>query len=456
MENDKASATLLGTEKIGKLLFKYALPSIIAMIAVSIYNVVDSIFIGHAVGALALSGLAITFPFMNIIGAFATLVAMGASALTSMRLGQKDYESTKLILGNTVTLNIIFGLLITLTGYIFLDPILNFFGASKQILPYAHDFMKVYLIGSVFSQLFFGLNSLIRVSGAPQKSMYAIIITILITIILNPLFLFVLKLGVMGSALATVISQAVMCCWEIGYFLNKNSSIHLQRSALRLKKNIISDALSIGLAPFLLHVASCVLVIIINKGLNKYGGDMAIGAFGIINRFSFIFGMIVIGFTQGMQPIVGYNYGAKQYSRVIKTFKITIICGCLVNVIGFLFAELTPGLIASVFTNDKTLIHAVIVGMQLFMIAFPLSSIQMVADSFFQSIGKAKQAIFLSLTRQLIIILPAILILPLFFGLKGIWISMPVSDVLAALISASMLYFQLHKIKYQPETLQQI
>ncbi len=456
MENEKTSAALLETEKIGKLLFKYAIPSIIAMITVSIYNVVDSIFVGHAVGPLALSGLAITFPFMNIMGAFGNLVAIGSSALTSMRLGQKDYESTKLILGNTVTLNMIFGLLITFIGYVFLDPILNFFGASPQILPYAHDFMKVYLIGSVFWQFFVSLNSMIRVSGAPKKSMYAIIITILITIVLNPLFLFVLKLGVMGSALATVISLAIMCCWEFSYFLNKNNSIHLQRKALLLKKNIIYDSLSIGLAPFLLHVASCFIVIIINKGLNKYGGDMAIGAFGIINKFSFIFGMIVIGLTQGMQPIVGYNYGAKQYSRVIKAFNITLLCGCLVNVVGFLFAELTPRLIASIFTSDKTLIHAVIVGMQLFMLAFPLSSIQIVADSFFQSIGKAKQAIFLSLTRQLIFILPAILILPLYFGLKGIWISMPVSDAAAALISASMLYFQLHKIKYQPKTLQQI
>jgi len=439
--------TELGTEKISKLLMQYALPAIIAMTASSLYNIIDGIFIGHGVGALALSGLGITFPLMNIEAAFATLVGVGAATLTSVRLGQKDYESARLILGNVVTLNAIVGISLTILGLIFLDPVLKYFGASPHTLPYAHDFMIIVLFGNLITQMYFSMNALLRSAGFPKKAMAATICSVLINLVLNPFFIFGLKLGIRGSAMATVISQGAMMCWQISIFSNKNNFIHFQKGIFRLKKKLVEDSLSIGMSPFLMNMASCLIVILITKGLEKYGGDLAIGAYTNVNRVMFMFVMIVIGFNQGMQPIAGYNFGAKLYPRVTKVLKVTMICATVVTTTGFIIGEFFPKAVASAFTTDKELINQTVNGMRIAMMMFPIIGFQMVASNFFQSIGMANKAIFLSLTRQLIFLLPSLLICPHFFGLNGVWMSMPIADATATFTSVAMLIIQFRRFK---------
>lgn len=452
MEKERLTKEL-ETEKIGKLLFRYALPSIISMTATSIYNVIDSIFVGHGVGPLALSGLAVTLPFMNIIIAFSTLIGVGTATLMSMRLGQKDYDTTKMILGNSTTLSILAGLLMILLGIFFLDPILTFFGASANTLPYAHDFMTVYLAGNIFAQLFFSLNALLRATGAPKMAMISIIGTVVINTALNPLFIFGLHMGIQGSALATVISQAVMLIWQIRFFSNKKNIVHFQKGTFGLRRVIVRDGLSFGISSFLMHIASCIVVIIINNGLSRYGGDMAVGAYGIVTRFSFIFGMLVIGLIQGMQPIAGYNYGAKLYPRVTQVLKVSILWATVAMCIGFFLGELCPRAVTIMFTNDEELIRQSVNGLRIVMVSAPIIGFQMITSSFFNCIGMAKKAIFLTLSRQLIFLIPMLLILPHFFGLNGIWISQPASDILATVITGILLWRQFSIFKHHPDRL---
>ena len=286
------------------------------MTASSLYNITDSIFIGQGVGALAISALALTFPLMNLAAAFGTLVGVGASTLMSLRLGQKDYKSANNILGNVFVLNLIFGSAYTVVILLFLDPILYFFGASAETLPYAHDFMVIISLGNVITHMYFGLNAMLRATGNPQKSMYATIFSVIINVILAPTFIFGFGWGIRGAALATVMAQTSMLIWQIRLFSNKDNFIHLQKGSFRLKRKIVLDSLSIGMAPFLMNAVSSVIIIVINQGLIRHGGDLAVGAYGIINRVAFLFAMVVMGLNQGMQPIAGYNYGARQFDRV--------------------------------------------------------------------------------------------------------------------------------------------
>lgn len=439
----------LGTENIGKLLTKYAVPAIIAMTAASLYNIVDSIFIGHGVGALAISGLALTFPLMNLAAAFGSLVGVGASTLLSVRLGQKDYKSANQILGNVVLLNLTIGISFTIIGLLLLDPTLYFFGASEKTLPYAHDFMEIILMGNVVTHLFLGLNAMLRSSGHPKQAMYAMIWTVVINTILNPLFIFVFKWGIQGSAIATVISQTLMLLWQVRFFRDSKNFLHFTKEGMKLKKRIVSETIAIGMSPFMMNLAACVIVILINQGLKRHGGDLAIGAFGIVNRIAFIFIMIVMGLNQGMQPIAGYNYGARFFSRVNCVLKKTILCACLITSVGFILGEACPHLIASIFTTDKELIDLSSTGLRIVVLFFPLVGFQMVTSNFFQSIGMAGKAIFLSLTRQMIFLIPCLLILPRFFGTIGIWSSMPVADLASAVVSGLMLQMQFRKFKKQ-------
>ena len=438
---------ILGTEKIGKLLISYALPSIVASTVMSVFNIVDSIFIGHGVGTLGLSGLAILLPLMNMMVAFSTLVAVGGSNLMSIRLGQKEYDSANLILGNVATLSIIYAMILNIVCYIFLDKILIFSGASTHTLPYARDFMQVFLAGNIFTQLFFNLNAMLRSSGAPHKAMISTIGMVLIVIILNPFFIFKLKMGMRGSALATVLSQAIMLLYQLHHFFNKKNFIHFQKGTFRLRRNVVVRLMSIGLSPFFMNLTACIVVIIITNSLTRYGGDMAVGAYGIINRFLFFFLMIIIGLMQGMQPIVGYNYGAKSYNRAFRVLKLSIFLGTLISTTGFLFGEFMPNVITSMFTTDKELIAISISGMRIMMLAVPLLGAQIISTGFFQSIGYVKTAIFLSLLRQLILIIPALLVFPLFFGLNGIWMSVPISDTLATIISITLLIYTYRQLK---------
>ena len=437
----------LGTERIGKLLMQYAIPAIIAMTASSLYNMVDSIFIGHGVGALAISGLALTFPLMNLAAAFGSLVGVGASTLISVKLGQKDYDTAQRVLGNVLVLNVIIGLLFTIVTLIFLDPILYFFGGSDATVGYARNYMVVILLGNIITHIYLGLNAVLRSAGHPQKAMYATIATVLVNTLLDPLFIYVFDWGIQGAAIATITAQVLALIWQFKLFSNKNELLHFHKGIYRLKKKIVYDSLAIGMSPFLMNLAACFIVILINQGLQKYGGDLAIGAFGIVNRLVFIVVMIVMGLNQGMQPIAGYNYGAQQYLRVRKVLIVTIVAATLVTTFGFLVGMLMPELAVSIFTTDEELIRLAAKGLRITVVFFPIIGFQMVTSNFFQSIGMASKAIFLSISRQVLILIPCLLILPRYYGQFGVWVSMPVSDITASLIAGSMLVWQMKKLK---------
>ena len=388
----KGAATELGTERIRKLLMQYAVPAIIAMTASSLYNMVDSIFIGHGVGPLAISGLALTFPLMNLAAAFGSLVGVGAATLVSMRLGQRDYGTAQNILGNVVVLNLIIGLA-------------------------------------------FGITTLL---------------------LLDPLFIYGFGWGIRGAAIATVLAQVIALIWQFHILSDKSELLHFRRGIYRLRRKIVRDILAIGMSPFLMNLAACFIVIQINKGLKQYGGDLMIGAYGIVNRLAFFFVMIVMGINQGMQPIAGYNFGARQYDRVLRVLRLTIIGATCVTGAGFLMGELAPRLAVSAFTNDPELIRLAVEGMRIVFICFPIIGFQMVATNFFMSIGMAGKAIFLSLSRQLLFLMPGLIFLPHIFdvhtrwdGSWGVWCAMPLSDLMASAVAFFMLVYQLRKFRAQ-------
>lgn len=447
--SQQGKATELGTETIGKLLRQYAIPAIIAMTASSLYNMVDSIFIGHGVGPMAISGLAITFPLMNLAAAFGSLVGVGASTLISVKLGQKDYATAQQILGNVVTLNLIIGIGFTIVTLLFLNPILYFFGASEATLPYARDYMVTILLGNVVTHMFLGLNAVLRSAGHPQQAMMATIFTVIINTILDPLFIYGFNMGIRGAAVATILAQVISLCWLIKLLNKKNEIIHFHKGIYRLRRILVENIIGIGLAPFFMNLASCMIVILINKGLKEYDGDLAIGAFGIVNRIVFLFVMIVMGLNQGMQPIAGYNFGARQYHRVNQVLKLTVIIATLVTTSGFLAGELFPHLVVSAFTSDETLINMAARGLRIVVMTYPIIGFQMVTSNFFQSIGMAKKAIILSLSRQVLILIPCLIFLPMFWGVDGVWFSMPISDFLASLIAGVMLYNQFQHFKHK-------
>lgn len=440
-----AKITELGTASIRSLLLKYAMPGIIAMTAMSLYNMVDSIFIGHGVGAMALSGLTVAKPFMDICAAFGTLVGVGASSLVAIKLGEKDYRSANDVLANVVILNVLLGGLIMVVGLFWLDPILYAFGASETTIVYAREYMEIILLGNILTHIYYGLNSMLRSIGHPRISMYATILAVALNVILDPIFIFVLDMGVRGAALATIISQLVSVIIELIFFLNPKEIIYFHRGIWRLKRDITMRALGIGMAPFLMHMAACFVVIVLNNQLKRYGGDMAIATFGMTNRFMFFFAMIVMGIQQGMQPIVGYNYGAKLYSRMTRAFKLAVYCATCVMGTLFLFGEIFPEGFIRLFTHDEALIAQSITPARImlcvmFMIGFP-----MVSGNFYTSIGMSGKAIFLSLSRQVLYLIPMILLLPHLFEalgfspIMGVWWALPISDALSSFTAAILI-----------------
>ena len=450
----KSAALELGTERIRKLLVQYAVPAIIAMTASSLYNMVDSIFIGHGVGPLAISGLALTFPLMNLAAAFGSLVGVGAATLISMRLGQRDYATAQRVLGNVVMLNLLLGVGFGLVALLFLDPILYFFGASDATIGYAREYMTVILLGNVITHMYLGLNSVLRASGHPRKAMYATINTVVINTILDPIFIYGFGWGIRGAAIATVLAQIISLVWQFRLLSDRSELIHFRRGIYRLRRRIVRDVLAIGMSPFLMNLTACFIVILINKGLKTYGGDLMIGAYGIVNRLAFVFVMIVMGVNQGMQPIAGYNFGAQQYDRVLRVLKLTIVCAVGITTAGFLVGEFAPRLAVSLFTSDEELIRLSVEGMRIVFVFFPIIGFQMVATNFFQSIGMAGKAIFMSLSRQLLFLMPGLLFLPRFFevstpwdGSWGVWCAMPLSDFLATVVAFFMLTHQLRKFR---------
>ena len=456
---EKKIPSELGTQPVGKLLKQYALPSIVAMLASSLYNIVDSIFIGHGVDALALSGLAVTFPLMNISTAFGAMVGMGSATLISVKLGQKDYGTAQHILGNAVVMNVLMGVAFAVISLLFLDPILYFFGASDATIGYARDYMLIILLGNVITHMYFGFNALLRAMGHPKMAMKATIATVLINTVLDPLLIFeTIDLGfvefagagwgIRGAAIATVLAQCISLVWQTRVMSDKREFIHFKRGIYKLKSYIVKEVLTIGLPPCLMNLASCFVVIFINRGLTSYGGDYAVGAYGIVHKMTFIFVMIVMGFQQAMQPIAGYNYGAKAYDRVTKVLKITIALATGVTTLAFVIGEFFPGYVARIFTSDAQMIEMAIVGMRYNCLLFPIVGFQMITGSFFQSIAQPGKSIFLSLSRQLLFLVPFIIIFPHFWGINGVWISLPASDLISAIFSACLLghYFRTHKM----------
>ncbi|MBF1445300.1 MAG: MATE family efflux transporter [Prevotella nigrescens] len=446
MDNKKATLEL-GTKPVGKLLAQYALPAIIAMTAASLYNIIDRIFIGQVVGPMAISGLAITFPFMNLAAAFGAAVGVGASTTISVKLGQKDYESAENILGNTITLNLIVGLAFGGICLLFLDPILRFFGASDATLPYARDFMQVILAGNVFSHMYFGMNAVLRAASKPRMAMFATIFTVGMNILLDVVFILWWHWGIKGAAFATIIAQVLALCWQMKLFTNKSELLHLKQGIYKLKSNLVRNIISIGISPFLMNACACVIVIFINNQLVRFGGDMAVGAYGIANSIAMIFVMFVIGLNQGMQPIAGYNYGAQQYDRMMRVVKLSIITAVCIMLTGWSLAMFAPYHCARMFTTDPELIKGSIKAIHIIMMMFPLIGSQMVITNFFQCIGKVKISIFLSLSRQLLFLLPLLAILPNFYGIDGVWASMPTSDFIAVVVAVTIMLVFLRRFK---------
>ena len=438
-ETKNAIPTELGTEKIGKLLKQYALPAIIAQTASSLYNMVDSIFIGQGVGPLAISGLAVTFPLMNLSTAFGTLVGAGAATMLSVLLGQKNYKAANKVLGNVVTLNTIIGLVFMAIALIFIDPILYFFGASENTLPYAKEYISIILIGNVITHLYFGLNAAMRSSGNPKKAMGLTIFTVVFNTILDPIFIFIFDMGIAGAAWATVIAQTVAMLVVIRHFNDRTRPFHFEKGIFRLDMRVAKDSLSIGMGPFLMNAAACLVTLFINQQLRDYSGDLGIGAYGICNRFIFMFIMICMGLNQGMQPIAGYNYGARQYSRVKEVFWKTARLGMVMTTICFIFGMFLPKAAAGIFTHDEQLLELSARAMRITTLVFPIVGFQMIATNFFQSLGMVRKSIILSLSRQILFLLPMLYLLPTWFGADGVWASFPIADTVSTIMTVFML-----------------
>lgn len=439
----------LGTKPVGPLLMQYALPAIIAMTASSLYNIIDRVVIGQVVGPMAISGLAITFPFMNLSGAFGAAVGVGASTAISVKLGQHDYHTAVNLLGNTVTLNLIVGFALAVICLWLLDPILYFFGASEQTIPYARDFMQVIMAGTMITHMYFGMNAALRAAGKPRQAMYATIFTVVMNIILVLVFIMWLGWGIRGAALATIISQATAMIYQLKLFTNKKEILHFKRGIYRLKSTLVKNIVGIGISPFLMNACACIIVIFMNNQFVKYGGDLTVGSYGIANAIGTMFVMFIMGVNQGMQPIAGYNYGSQQIDRLMEVLKLSIITATCIMTVGWLIAMFLPYYCARMFTTDATLIAMSIHAIRINMLLFPIIGFQMVVTNFFQCIGKVQISIFLSLSRQLLFLLPLLAILPLFWGVDGVWYSLPASDLTAAIVAAIIMQIYMKKFKRQ-------
>ena len=447
MTDNKQAALELGQKPVGQLLWQYALPAIVAMTASSLYNIIDRAMIGQIVGPEAIAGLGITFPFMNLSAAFGAAVGVGSSTCISVKLGQRDYDTAQHLLRNTVTLNLIIGFASMVICLLFLDPILLFFGASEMTLPYAREFMTVILLGNMVTHMYFGMNAVLRAAGKPRHAMYATLFTVACNIVLVVAFVWWFRWGIRGAALATITSQSLALCWQMWLFSDKKELLHLKRGIYRLKSQLVKNIVAIGISPFLMQTTSCVIVIFMNNQFVRYGGDMAVGAYSIANSMVMVFFMFVMGMIQGMQPIVGYNYGAEKFDRMFRCLWITIACATAILLVGWGLSMAFPRQIARIFTTDETLLELSARGLVIDMLVFFVVGSQAVITNFFQCIGKVKISIFLSLSRQLFLLLPMAYIFPLFWDLDGVWYSMPASDFGSFAMTIPILVWYMKKLK---------
>lgn len=442
----------LGREDIGSLLWRFSIPAIIGMVVNAIYNVVDSIFVGNGVGAIGLTAVTIAFPIMIILLAFGMLVGIGSSTLVSIRLGEGSKGTAERVLGNAFTLVVIIVIVISSLMLLNLDRILIMLGAEPNVLPYARQFTGIILAGSIFMHLGFGLNNVIRAEGNPRTAMATMILAMVLNTILNPLFIFGLKMGIRGSALATVTAQFVAAVWVITYFLGPRSVLKLKPANLRLDGRIVKDIFKLGLSPFLMQLAASAIVLLFNQSLLRYSSDMAVAAYGVINRVTMLMITPVIGISQGLQPIIGYNYGARKYNRVLEALKKAVMAGAAITTAGFVLLEVFAPQIVRMFNSDPNLIAIGSEGLRIMTLMFALVGPQIIGSQYFLGIGKSGKAILLTTSRQIIFLIPLVLILPHFLGLKGIWLSVPISDAAAVCITAVFVYSEINNYRRRGST----
>lgn len=446
----KNNQQVLGTEPIGKLLVKYSLPAIIGMMVNGLYNVVDRIFIGNipGVGPLAITGLGVTMPIMTIILAFGMLIGIGTATNISIKLGQGKKEEGEKLIGHAITLAIIVGLSITTIGLLFGNQILKVFGASEGSLPYAKAYIDIILLGSVFNLIGFSFNHIIRGDGNPKLSAIIMVVGCVTNIVLDTVFIFVFKMGIQGAAIATIASQFITAVWGVSYYLRGKANLKFRKSSLKLEKSLIGMIFAIGSAPFAMQIAASCVQVICNNSLRTYGGDLAIGAMATINSIIMMVGMPIVGISQGAQPIVGFNYGAKDYDRATRALKLCVVAATLGLSVGWIIVQVFPEPIVSMFNTDAELVSISIDGIRKYLSMMPLIGVSMIGSNFFQSIGKAKHAMFLSLLRQVILLVPMMLILPKFLGLNGVWFAQPIADITSFVVTGILLIREVksHKI----------
>lgn len=447
MQNPSAITNDLATKNIGRLIWEYSLPAIVGTVVMSLYNIVDRIFIGQGVGPLAISGLALTFPFMILLMAFGMLVGAGAATRISITLGENNKEKAEKVLANALLLTFIISGTIVVLSFIFMHDLLRLFGGTEKTIQYAEDYMRIIIPGGILSALNFGFNNIMRASGYPTKAMYTMVVCALINVILDPIFIFVFHWGIQGAAIATIISYLVGTIWVLWHFMLPNSIIKFYRKNFRLEKDIVMSIISIGMSPFSMQLAASFIFILINTTLLQYGGDLAIGAFGIINSINTLIIMIIIGLNQGTQPIIGYNFGAGLFHRMFKTLKLGVIIATGISTFGYIIGTFYPDVLSAFFTRDIGLRSIASKALQISIAVYPIIGFQIVVTNFFQSIGKANISIFLSLTRQFLFLVPSLIILPPIFGLTGAWAAMPVSDGLATIVSATTILYFIRKFK---------
>ncbi|SHI06976.1 MATE family efflux transporter [Sporanaerobacter acetigenes] len=448
----------LGEENIGKLLFQFSIPAIVGMMVNALYNVVDRIFIGKGVGSLGIAGIFVGYPISLILMAFSMLIGIGGNSLVSIKLGEKKEEEAQKILGNAFILLILISASISVIGLIFLEPLLKAFGASKNILPYSIDYMTIILIGAPMQALGFGLNNFIRGEGNPKVAMGTMLIGAILNTILDPIFIFVFKMGMKGAAYATIISQGVSAIWVLSYFMGNKSLLKLKRENIKLQGKIVKNIISIGLAPFSMQIAASAVTILLNKSLQKYGGDVATSSMAAINSITMMILMPIFGINQGAQPIIGFNYGAKKYNRVKETLKLAIIFATIISSTGFIITQTIPEKLIGLFgKNEKELIEVGSKALRIYLSMLPIIGVQVISSNYFQATGKPKQAMILSLSRQVLVLIPALVILPRLFQLNGVWLAGPISDLVSSIITAIVLikdlkHLEEQSIAYTPRT----
>jgi putative MATE family efflux protein len=433
----------LGEEKISSLLLKFSIPAITGMLVNALYNVVDRIFVGQGVGKNAIAGITIGFPLMIVMMAFGMLVGLGASSLVSIRMGEHKKAEAERIVGNGLTLMTVISIALTCLGLIFIDPLLEAFGASPQVLPYAKTYFAIILYGGVFQGIGMGMNNCIRAEGNPKIAMITMLIGAIINTILDPIMIYALKMGIAGAAWATIFSQAVSAIWVLYYYLSGQSSLRIHWGNLKLHMATVGKIFTIGSAPFAMQLAASGITLVLNQALVRYGGDLAIAAMGIVNSILMLILMPIFGINQGAQPIIGYNYGAWQFDRVKKTLKLAAAAATLLTTVGFIMIQLFPRLIIQMFNTEEDLVAMGAMGLRTFLIFLPIVGFQIVGANYFQAVGKPGSAMILSLSRQGLFLLPAIILLSKYFGLQGIFWAGPTADLFSSVVTGGWLYFEI-------------